>query len=118
MPTGGHSPLAVLDALRPARRSGRAVLDRRGQSPLAVLRDAVADGGGVLAVCADAPRRLSGLSARVGGFALISYHALARDPVVAERFVHLVALDPPTSAAARDDAGRGTGLHPFGVGRA
>ena len=127
-----------LDPL-PARSvaGARTVLDRRGHSPLAVLRDALAagggvhadgggvlgdgggvlgdgggvlgDGGGVLGVCADAPRRLSGLSSRVGGFALISYHALARDPVVAQRFVHLVALDPPTSSAARDilAAGRG-----------
>jgi single-stranded-DNA-specific exonuclease len=127
-----------LDPL-PARSvaGARTVLDRRGHSPLAVLRDALAaggevggagggvlgdgggvhadggevlgDGGGVLGVCADAPRRLSGLSSRVGGFALISYHALARDPAVAQRFVHLVALDPPTSSAARDilAAGRG-----------
>ncbi len=39
----------------------RSVLDRRGHSPLAVLADAVAAGGPVLAVCADAPRRLAGL---------------------------------------------------------
>jgi single-stranded-DNA-specific exonuclease len=102
----------------------RTVLDRRGHSPLAVLRDALAadggvrgdgggvpaEGGGVLGVCADAPRRLSGLSSRVGGFALISYHSLARDPGIAERFVHLVALDPPTSAAARDTLAAGGGF--------
>ena len=114
-----------LDPL-PARSvaGARTVLDRRGHSPLAVLRDALAagggvlgdggavlgDAGGVLGVCADAPRRLSGLSSRVGGFALISYHALARDPGVAERFVHLVALDPPTSAAARDTLAAGGGF--------
>ncbi len=76
----------------------RTVLDRRGHSPLAVLRDAVAGGGQVLVVCADAPRRLSGLRARTGGFALISYHALVRDPSLCERFAQLVALDPPAGA--------------------
>jgi single-stranded-DNA-specific exonuclease len=63
----------------------------------------------VLAVCADAPRRRAGLESRIGGFALISYHALARDPGVAEGFPHLVALDPPSTVAvgALLDAGRG-----------
>ena len=85
-----------LDPLPQSPRDGaRAVLDRRGQSPLAVLRDACAAGGEVLAVCADAPRRRDGLTARTGGFALISYHALAREPRIGERFVQIVALDPP-----------------------
>jgi single-stranded-DNA-specific exonuclease len=88
----------------------RTVLDRRGHSPLAVLRDAVAAGGEVLGVCSDAPRRLSGLSARVGGFALISYHALERDPGIAEQFVHLVALDPPASSRARELLAGGGGF--------
>ena len=87
----------------------RAVLDRRGHSPLAVLADAVATGGPVLAVCADARRRLAGLGARTGGFALISYHGLARDVSIAERFGQLVALDPPSTPAAATllDVGRG-----------
>jgi single-stranded-DNA-specific exonuclease len=75
-------------------------LDRRGESALAVLADALAGGGPVLAVCADVPRRLPGLSARVGGFALISYHALERAPGSAASFDQIVALDPPASAAA------------------
>ena len=58
----------------------RAILDRRGESPLAVLADATAAGGAVLAVCADVPRRLPGLAARTGGFALASYAALETDP--------------------------------------
>ena len=57
-------------------------------------------GGEVLAVCADAPRRHSGLAARAGGFSLISYHALARDPRIGERFAQLVAIDPPAGAGA------------------
>jgi single-stranded-DNA-specific exonuclease len=63
------------------------------------LRDATVAGGEALAVCANAPRRLDGLRSRTGGFALISYHALGRDPSVAERFTQLVALDPPSIPA-------------------
>ena len=87
----------------------RTVLDGRGHSPLAVLADAVAAGGPVLAVCADAARRLGALRTRTGGFALISYHALGCDPRVAESYTHLVALDPPfcVAAAALLDTGRG-----------
>ncbi len=87
----------------------RTVIDQRGHSPLAVLHDARAAGGEVLVVCADAPRRLAGLSSRTGGFALISYHGLGRDPSIAAGFAQLVALDPPSvpAAAALLDAGRG-----------
>jgi single-stranded-DNA-specific exonuclease len=78
----------------------RTVLDRRGQSPLSVVGDVVATGQPVLAVCADVPRRLAGLEARIGGFPLISYHALERAPAHADMAVHVVALDPPTGDAA------------------
>jgi single-stranded-DNA-specific exonuclease len=88
----------------------RTVVDRRGQSPLAVLGDAVATGGRVLAVCADAPRRLSGLGARTGGFALVSYHALVREPRISGLFDQLVALDPPASADSRAALGSGCGF--------
>jgi single-stranded-DNA-specific exonuclease len=76
------------------------MLDRRGESALAVLADAMASGGKVLAVCADVHRRLAGLSERVGGFALISYHALQSRPNAVAGFEHLVVLDPPASAPA------------------
>jgi single-stranded-DNA-specific exonuclease len=75
----------------------RAILDRRGGGPLAVLADAIATGEPVLAVCADVPRRLEGLSERAGGFTLTSYRALERDP---REWGHLVALDPPASNAS------------------
>ncbi|MDQ6779423.1 MAG: single-stranded-DNA-specific exonuclease RecJ [Actinomycetota bacterium] len=78
----------------------RVVLDRCGESPLAVLADALAGGGPMLAVCADVSRRIEGLSTRTGGFALCSYHALEREPALADRFAHLVALDPPVAASA------------------
>jgi single-stranded-DNA-specific exonuclease len=80
------------------RTSTRTVLDRRGHSPLAVLTDACATGAPVLALCADVPRRLGGLSERAGGFTLASYAELERGPRAADRFAHLVALDPPASA--------------------
>jgi hypothetical protein len=74
------------------------VLDRRGDSALAVLADALTAGGRVLAVCADVGRRLPGLSARVGGFSLVSYHRLASLPSCSSRYSQLVALDPPPGA--------------------
>ncbi len=77
--------------------SARMILDRRGHSPLATLTDAGATGSPVLAVCADVPRRLPGLSARVGGFTIASYAELAGRPGATERFGQLVALDPPAS---------------------
>jgi len=55
----------------------------------------------VLAVVADVPRRIGGLQERVGGFALTSHAALARQPELADRFEQLVVLDPP---AHRDEA--------------
>jgi single-stranded-DNA-specific exonuclease len=73
----------------------RTILDRRGESSLAVLADAQAAGGPVLAVCADVERRLCGLAARRGGYSLVSYHALTHSPMLLERFSQLVALDPP-----------------------
>jgi single-stranded-DNA-specific exonuclease len=88
----------------------RIVLDRRGQSPLAVLVDAMATGGPVLAVCADVPRRLEGLRARVGGFALSSYGDLERHPARAAGFARLVALDPPTDRASATLLRAGTGV--------
>jgi single-stranded-DNA-specific exonuclease len=78
----------------------RTVIDRRGHSPLAVLVDAMATGAPVLAVCADVPRRLEGLRARVGGFVLCSYGELERQPARAAGFARLVALDPATDAAS------------------
>jgi single-stranded-DNA-specific exonuclease len=81
---------------RPARAERR-VIDRRGESPLAVLHDAIAAGGPVLAVCADVPRRLDGLRARGGGFALVCHQALEREPQLALGFRQLVILDPPAT---------------------
>jgi single-stranded-DNA-specific exonuclease len=107
--------LAELDAPLGAAPEGslrgeRTALDRRTESPLVALADCVSTGAGVLAVCAEVSRRLEGLRSRTGGFALTSYHALARDPSIGSRFVHLVALDPPASGAAERLLHAGSGL--------
>jgi single-stranded-DNA-specific exonuclease len=52
-----------------------------------------------LVVCADARARRQALEGRLGGFAVVSYGALARDPEIARPYPHLVALDPPTEPA-------------------
>jgi single-stranded-DNA-specific exonuclease len=111
------SVLAEVDAALPpvsgpAGDRQRAVIDRRGESPLAVLRDAVAvaAGGGVLAICADVPRRMEGLSRRVGGFTLAAYGPLEYDPSPARGFGQLVALDPPTGPADRALLATGSGV--------
>ncbi|HEX3832198.1 MAG TPA: single-stranded-DNA-specific exonuclease RecJ [Solirubrobacteraceae bacterium] len=109
-----RSASAAGDAAAPA--AGRTVIDRRGESPLAVLVDALATGVAVLAVCADVPRRLEGLRARVGGFVLSSYGELERQPARAAGFGRLVALDPPADAASTAllQAGAGVTLLAWG----
>jgi single-stranded-DNA-specific exonuclease len=99
-------------------RTTRKVLDRRGESQVAVLCDAVSSGTPVLALCADVPRRVDGLRARVGGFALISHPAHERMPDVCEGFEHFVALDPPTSAGADRLLRQGIGFIHLAWGRA
>jgi single-stranded-DNA-specific exonuclease len=87
----------------------RTVIDCRGHSPLAVLTDARAGGASVLAVCADVPRRVSGLAARAGGFTIGSYGELERRPAATARFDQLVALDPPACAEQQALLGAGDG---------
>jgi single-stranded-DNA-specific exonuclease len=80
---------------------GRTVLDRRGRGLAGTLADLAATGEPVLVVCAEVVPRLRGLEGRLGGFALCSYEALERDPGLAARFGHLIALDPPAHAHRR-----------------
>ena len=117
-PVDSGTPLAELDAAVDSRIAPASpavsptVLDRRGQSPLVVLRDAIASGQAVLAVCAEVSRRLEGLESRAAGFALSSYHGLERQPELAASFCHMVMLDPPTSALAAGVAqGGGRYIH-------
>jgi single-stranded-DNA-specific exonuclease len=87
----------------------RTILDRRCESPLAVLADAGATGGAVLAVCAEVSRRVGGLAERAGGFALVAHEALRLAPELADNYEQLVILDPPTSADADALLRRGRG---------
>jgi single-stranded-DNA-specific exonuclease len=100
---GGSSPVGL-------EATGRTVVDCRGHSPLAVLVDAVAGGGPVLALCADVSRRLPGLRERVGGFTLAAYGELDVNPPAALGYAHIVALDPPTGAAADGALRAGAGM--------
>jgi single-stranded-DNA-specific exonuclease len=110
---------AAIDPASVARAAGtRTIVDRRGQSPLAVLRDAQTARGSVLAVCADVPRRLAGLETRAGGFALVSYESLESDPAPAAAYDHLVALDPPSRRALHELLGTGPGFTHLAWGEA
>ena len=109
LPLVASGPAAAPRAA-PAPAGGRTALDRRTVSPLAVLADVVATGDPVLAVCADVARRLEGLRARVGGFALACHHAVERDPSLIDPFVHVVVLDPPSGARGEGLLRAGTGL--------
>jgi single-stranded-DNA-specific exonuclease len=80
--------------------------DRRGGGAAGTLAALVASGEPVLVACADARRRRAHLDGRLGGFALVAWPALERDPGILDRYAHVVALDPPaadTQAALVDE---------------
>ncbi|MCW3006651.1 MAG: single-stranded-DNA-specific exonuclease RecJ, partial [Solirubrobacterales bacterium] len=74
--------------------------DRRNRGVAGTLHALVASGEPVLAVVADVPARVRGISARLGGFALVSWPDLIAEPALAEPYAHVVALDPPPWRAA------------------
>ncbi len=80
--------------------SERQQLDCRGAGLSGLIRRLVAGGEAVLVVAANEQRRAAHLSGRIGGFALTSWSLLLAEPQIADRFTHLVALDPPTSEPA------------------
>lgn len=102
----------------PASLAQRTVLDRRGESPLVALREALATGETVLAVCAEVSRRVAGITARAGGFALASHHGLERAPESVKKVAHVVVLDPPTSACAAALSRSGSGYTHLAWGEA
>jgi single-stranded-DNA-specific exonuclease len=137
---GGEAHL-LTDAQQKRLASERTVVAGRG-SALVAIAELVSSGAGVLGVCADASRRASlaagaaglarfnGGSGRVacmrcgeaaldgvvskaeGGFALVDYATLARHADLAERFEHVVLVDPPPSERAYALAAAGGGyLH-------
>jgi single-stranded-DNA-specific exonuclease len=82
-------------AAEPSRStSSRVLLDHRGHGIAALITRLHAAGEALLVVVADAPARARHLDGRLGGFSLISYSALARDPEIALAFPSAIALDP------------------------
>ncbi len=77
----------------PARR----VHDRRGRGIAATISELVATGESVLVLSAAPFERARHLQGRLGGFDLCSYDATLRDGELANRYVHVVLLDPPSS---------------------
>jgi len=80
----------------------RRVRDARSQGFAGVAGDLVASGESVLVVCADVARRIEGIRRVLAppGASLVSWEAVCAEPGLAERFTHVVALDPPASRAA------------------
>jgi single-stranded-DNA-specific exonuclease len=106
-PTGCTSPRYARSSA--AAFAARAVADHRGRGLAGTIGSVVAGGEPVLVVCCDVARRLRALAPRLGGFALCSYESLERDPALADRFAHVVALDPPLCAAHERALATGTG---------
>jgi single-stranded-DNA-specific exonuclease len=75
--------------------------DRRGGGAAGTLAALVASGEPVLVACADARRRRGHLEGRLGGFALVAWHALERDPSLLSGYTHILALDPPAAETQR-----------------
>ena len=67
-----------------------------------LLGDLVATGEPVLVLTAHARHRADSMHDRLGGFALTSWAAIEDQPGLAERFPHVVALDPPAHAHLHD----------------
>jgi single-stranded-DNA-specific exonuclease len=97
---------APLDPPAPAP-TARTVVDRQRSGIAGVVADLVAGGEPVLVLVADVERRLPGLGARIGGFALASHLTLERRPELAKRFAHAVFLDPPAHTWQETVAGDG-----------
>jgi single-stranded-DNA-specific exonuclease len=93
-----HLARPLDDAAPPPLRA--APSDRRDRGVAGTLAALVASGEPVLALVADVPARLPGLTTRLGGFALASWAAVEADPALAASYAHVVALDPPPGRAA------------------
>ena len=83
----------------------RLTRDRRREGFAGVAGDLLSSGEAVLVVCADVSRRREALGRVLGGLgdaALVSWQTLGARPELAERFSHIVALDPPLSPAGME----------------
>jgi single-stranded-DNA-specific exonuclease len=105
------------------RAEPRTIVDLRDRGAVGVLGDLMTTGEALLVVCADVSRRAAVLTrdldasrfarapwakafahgatgAMQSDLVLTEHGALAANPALAERFMHVFALDPPSSAAA------------------
>jgi single-stranded-DNA-specific exonuclease len=77
--------------------------DRRGEGLAGVAGDLLTSGATVLVVVADVPRRRAGLERLAGmapgGLAVAAWSAIAADPGLTAPYEHVLALDPPPTAA-------------------
>ncbi|MFL5839355.1 MAG: single-stranded-DNA-specific exonuclease RecJ [Thermoleophilaceae bacterium] len=127
VPDAADSRTGPASAAARASIESRLLVDRRGQGIAAVCGELLAGGESVLAVCADARRRVDGLAALVAGlalegtgFAAVSWTDLVANPGTAAGYRHIVLIDPPpvaelVEAALRAPASGGVYL---GWGRA
>jgi single-stranded-DNA-specific exonuclease len=103
---------AAADSATPRPLHQRSEYDHRGKGIAALITQLLATGEPVLVLASDAVARERHLRSRLGGFALASYDALERDAGVTDPFAHVVLLDPPTTAGARDRAATASTLAP------
>jgi hypothetical protein len=94
------------------------VHDRRGEGVAGVAGDLLTSGASVLLVCADPSRRREGVASLLGGLAraappghapalgLTSWSCLEEDPALAAPFPHVMAIDPPATAAGAEALSR------------
>ena len=88
----------------PIEAGTRELRDRRGEGFAGVAGQLVSSGEPVLIVCADVARRREALGRVLGRQAapVVSWAALSADPALAMPFSHVVALDPPFTAAGEE----------------
>lgn len=80
----------------------RSTVDRRGAGAAAVTAELLTTGERVLLVCADVPRRREALEKLLGGIGdltVAGWDTFAAAPSLATDYAHLVAMDPPPTAA-------------------
>ena len=127
--------------LRTPNSELRTVVDRRGEGALGLLGDLLTTGESVLVVCADVSRRAAMLdrdleaerfargpwvklaahccaTAPEHDLVLADHAGLAAAPQLAQRFAHVFALDPPTSAHTDGLLHSGSGFLHLGWGPA
>ncbi len=95
----GRDPTAGKDSSGEFSSDGERQVLRSANAPAAVVGELASSGESVLALCADASLR-AGMAR--DGVRLADHAELERTPELAREFVHVVMVDPPTSAQAEN----------------